>query len=121
MLDKITRVSGLSVRYARFGITIELDPIPSTVIALQLRYRKRPNELSSGSILITPREWDEPITVLAVVKGFEALDNKEKAGAQRQLFDKMLENRMDVPTLEDSDAETAIGINYGWSVGAMLP
>ena len=121
VLDKIAPVAGLSVRYARFGLAVELDPTPNSVVTLQLRYRKRVAELTAGSTLVIPREWDEPVTVLSVVKGFEALDNKEKAAFQRQLFDKMLENRQDVPTLEDMDAETTIGINEGFSVGARLP
>jgi hypothetical protein len=121
VLDKIAPTSGQPVRYARFGLAVELDPTPNGVFTLQLRYRKRVTELAPGGSMIIPREWDEPVTVLAVVKGFEALDNKEKAAFQRQLFDKMLENRQDVPTLEDMDAETTIGINEGFSVGARLP
>jgi len=121
VFDKIQRVLGNPVRYARFGPAVELDPIPNGVFTLQLRYRKRTADLITGTMPVTPREWDEVITVLAVTKGFEALDNKEKAAAQRNLYNAMVDNRMDVPQLEDMDAETTIGINEGFSVGARLP
>lgn len=121
VLDKIQATPGFPVRYARFGMGVQLDPVPNGAFTLHIRYRKRVPELSAGSLLVTPREWDEAITLLAVCKGWDALNNKDQANATRQLFNAAMDNRTDVPTLEDMDAETTISPSEGFSVGISIP
>jgi hypothetical protein len=108
--DRQTSTSGAPTRYARFGATFQLDPTPDAVYTLTLRYRKRPAELVAGNATLLGREWDEPLIVLATIKGFEALENREKAATQRALLEPLLTMREDVPELEDMDSETTIAV-----------
>lgn len=110
--DRSTSTSGQPTRYARFGATFQLDPIPDAVYTLTLRYRKRPAELVAGNATLLGREWDEPLIVLATIKGFEALQNREKAATQRALLEPLLQLREDVPQLEDMDSETTISVRF---------
>src|SRR6266576_2639953 len=57
VLDRVTPTSGQPTRYSRFALTIQLDPIPDSVITITLRYRIRPGELSAGSSTALGREW----------------------------------------------------------------
>jgi len=106
--DRLSRPTGQPQRYARFGTTVEFDPTPDAVYTLIVRYKFRPVTLVTGASPIVPREWDEIITVMATIKGFEALEQPDKAALQRQLLESLLAIRLDVPQLEDADAESAI-------------
>ena len=106
--DRLRQTTGQPDRYARFGQTIEFDPTPDATYTLVIRYKFRPAELVTGQSPIIGREWDEVITVLSVVKGFEALEQHEKAAMQRQLFEGLMAVRLDVPQLEDADSESRI-------------
>lgn len=109
VLDRVTGTVGQVVRYYRFGESVFFDPTPDAAYNMRLRYRRRPDDLTIGSIFAgLGTEWEEPIAVLSTVKGFEALDQNEKAQSARQLFEAILPSRFDVPTLEDADAETTI-------------
>jgi hypothetical protein len=109
VLDRVTGTVGQVVRYYRFGMSIFFDPTPDAAYNMRLRFRRRPGDRVSGlDFEGLGTEWEEPVTVLSTVKGFEALDQMDKAQAARQLFEAILPSRMDVPTLEDADAETTI-------------
>lgn len=108
--DRRSHTLGQPQLYARFGQTIELDPTPSSVVTLIIRYKFRPTDLVTGNSPITGREWDEVLTVLSVIKGFEALEEPEKAAIQRQLLEQLLSIREDVPMLESMDAESQIQV-----------
>ena len=110
VIDRIQQVAGRPNRYYRFNNSITLDPIPDGVYLMQLRYRSRPPELTGGTgFSELGFEWEEPLVVLSTVKGWEALDNRDKAAEQRQLLEPMLQSRQDVPQLEDGvDGEVTI-------------
>src|SRR6266850_2370105 len=107
VIDRITPSSGQPTRYYRFAQTVNFDPVPDGVFQIQLRFRVRPGDQGTGSNFASlGTEWEEPLILLSTIKGFEALDQPEKAGAKRQLFEALMPTRQDVPTLEDADAET---------------
>lgn len=108
--DRRRRTTGIPNRYDRFGETIEIDPTPDTVVELHMRYRFRPAELSTGSVTIIGREWDEVITAIAVSKGFDALEQVEQATLQRSLIEALLAARQDVRQLEDTEQEFGIQV-----------
>jgi hypothetical protein len=109
VFDKIQPTPGQPVRYARFGKTIEFDPVPDGTYNLRIRYRTRPNELASGTTFSgLGTEWEEPLIVMATYKGWMALKQYEDAAATKQLMDAALATRQDVPMLEDEDSETTI-------------
>ncbi len=107
-LDQVTQTTGQPVRYFRYGMAVTFDPIPDAVYTIQMRYRTRPGDFASGSDLILGTEWEEPVVALATIRGFEALDMRNKAAEQRQLLESLMGTRMDVPTLEDADAEPTV-------------
>ena len=80
VLDQTAAVTGQPTRYARFAGTMVLDPTPDGVYSILVRYRRRPTELSTGDSTVLGREWDEPLILLSVVKGYNALEQPEKAG-----------------------------------------
>lgn len=108
--DRRAHTSGMPQLYARFGQTIELDPTPDATYTLIIRYKFRPADMATGDSPLISREWDEVLTVLAVTKGFEALEEQEKAALQRQLFEQLFALREDVPMLESMDAESQIQV-----------
>lgn len=109
VIDRMTTTPGQPARYYRFAQTVVFDPVPDNVFQMQLRYRIRPGDQASGSNFAgLGTEWEEPLVVLSTVKGFEALDQRDKATQQRQLLEAIMPTRQDVPTLEDADAEVTI-------------
>lgn len=108
--DRRSHNEGQPNLYARFGLSVELDPTPDAVYTLIIRYKFRPVDLVSGGSPAIGREWDEVITVLSVIKGFEALEEQEKAGLQRQILEQLLAVREDVTQLESMDAESQIQV-----------
>lgn len=109
VLDRTTGSSGQITRYYRFGMSIFFDPTPDATYNMRLRYRRRPGDRAQGLDFDSlGTEWEEPLIALSTVKGFEALDQMDKATAARQLFEAILPSRQDVPTLEDADAEITI-------------
>lgn len=110
--DKREPLPGVPHKYARFGATIEIDPTPDATYTMLMRYRFRPVELTTGLSPLIGREWDEVITVLSVIKGYDALEQPEEAAKQRTLLEQLLTSRLDVPQLEDMDAETTIGVRF---------
>lgn len=106
--DRKWRVFSIPVRYARFGPQIEFDPTPDKAYDITVRYRLRPPELVSGGNHLLPREWDEVIITMAVQKGWEALEQWEKATAQKQIVETQLGMREEPHNLEDADSETTI-------------
>lgn len=112
VFDKIAHTPGQPNRYAHFANTIELDPTPDDEYDIILRYRKRPIEIVSDSSPIIGAEWDEVLVRLTIVKGLESLEQPEKATKQRQLLEAALSLRLDVPQLEDADAETTLGVRF---------
>jgi hypothetical protein len=107
-IDKVTQTTGQPVRYYRYGNTITLDPVPDATYEIQLRFRLRPSDFVPGSNLILGTEWEEPVITMATIRGFEALDMRNKAQEQRQILEAIMPTRMDVPTLEADDAEPTI-------------
>lgn len=110
VIDRLATTTGQPNRYARFANTILLDPIPDDVYSLNVRYRLRPNELITGTSPVIGREWDEILVVLSTVKGYEALEQPEKAGAARTLLNPLIDGRKDQEILEDEDSEMGIRV-----------
>lgn len=109
VIDRVESTPGQVTRYYRFGNFVAFDPTPDKAYNMRIRYRKRPADLGTGSDFSgLGTEWEEPFIVLATIKGFEALDQRQKAQEQRQIFEAILPTRLDVPTLEDADAEVTI-------------
>jgi hypothetical protein len=104
-IDKVVATSGQPVRYYRYAQTITLDPVPDLVYQLQLRWRNRPSDFITGSNLLLGTEWEEPIVAMATIRGFEALDQRQKAADQRMILEQMMPTRLDVPALESMDEE----------------
>jgi hypothetical protein len=113
--DRTHNTTGHPVRYARFADQVELDPTPNMEYQITTRYRIRPPELVNGGEHILTREWDEVITTVAVQKGWEALEQWDKASAQKNLVEVQLARRFDAFQMDDADSETTIGVEYGWS------
>ena len=114
-LDKATRTVGTPYRYARFADQIELDPTPDKDYTMTTRWRLRPAELVNGGNHLLTREWDEILVMIGVQKGWEALEQWDKANAQKQLIEVSLGRREDIADLEAVDHEITIGVSYGWS------
>lgn|SRR5574342_157791 len=110
VMDRLSQTTGQPNRYARFADTLELDPTPDDVYTIRIRFRYRPNELVAGSEMLINREWNEVITVLATIKGYEALEQPDKAGAARQLLGPLLDQRKDQEVLEDEDSDIGIKV-----------
>lgn len=108
--DRRAHVESWPTRYARFDNMLELDPTPDGAYELQIRYRRRVNELTQGTSPEIPREWHSMLTHIAVVKAYEALEQFEKAAAQRQLLVPMEDLRKDLVELEDEDQESAFRV-----------
>lgn len=111
--DRTWRIQGIPTRYTRFQDQIELDPIPDVDYQLTLRYRIRPPELIAGGDTIIQREWQEPLMTMAVQKGWEALEQWDKATQQKQIVEMQLARRFDAFQLDDADSEATIGVDYG--------
>lgn len=110
VLDRVASTQGQPIRYARFGQTIEFDPVPNDVFDIRIRYRYRANELVPGASPIIGREWDEVLVVLSTIKGYEALEQPEKAAAARQLLNPLIDARKDLEQLEDEDSDIGIKV-----------
>lgn len=109
VFDKITETTGQPTRYAHFNNFVELDPTPDAVYLMQLRFRHRPSDLTSGSTFEgIGNEWEEVLAVMSCIKGFEALDQRDKATEQRQLLELLFSTREDVNQLEDMDSESTL-------------
>jgi len=101
VFDDLIATTGQVQRYARFGALIFFDPTPDADFSLRVRYRRRASSLVSGTTFdALGDEWEEPLIVLSMVKGWEGLDQRDKASEQRQLLEPMLAAREDVPGLE---------------------
>lgn len=110
VMDRKQYTQGQPNRYARFADTLELDPIPDDVYTIRIRFRYRPNQLVGGSFPQTNREWDEVIVVLSTIKGYEALEQPEKAAAARNLLSPLLDMRKDQEVLEDEDSDIGVRV-----------
>jgi hypothetical protein len=108
--DKRQAVLGIPSRYTRFQDKFEYDPTPLGAYTIITRYRIRTPELSDMQAPIFGREWDEPLTTLSIVKGFERLELPEEAAKFRTLIEQQFQVRQDAMELEDADAETTIGV-----------
>lgn len=106
--DRKWHVFAIPVRYARYARNIELDPTPDKAYEITMRYRLRPPELEVGGEHLLTREWDEVLITMAVQKGWEALEQWEKATAQKQIVETQLATREEPHGLEDADSETTI-------------
>lgn len=109
-LNQVQHSGQIPVRYARFGNALEIDPTPGGAYVLTVRYRKRPPELTNPGTHLLGREWDEPLIALAVIKGYEALEQPDRASAGRQLLEPVLALREDQQMLEDQGAEVTVGV-----------
>lgn len=111
--DRSWKIQGIPTRYTRFQDQIELDPIPDVDYQLTVRYRMRPPELVSGGDTLLDREWHEPLTAMAVQKGWEALEQWDKANQTKQLVEAQFARRFDAFQMDDADSEATIGVDYG--------
>lgn len=110
VFDDLIPTTGQVQRYARFANFIQFDPTPDANFNIRLRFRRRPTRLESGTLFDgIGDEWEEPLTILSVIKGWEALDQRDKAMEQRQLLEPILAMREDVPNLEQI-ADNAVTI-----------
>lgn len=108
--DLDENVLGLPIRYARYGMKIEFDPTPDAEYAIKMRTRTRPPELTVGSSHLLGREWDEILTLLATVKGYQALEQQSKALNERRLVEALMGVHEEAESLEDMDMEATIGV-----------
>jgi hypothetical protein len=108
-LERRVETTGEPTRYARFSLDIYLDPTPNAVYSIRMRYRRRTGELIANGSTVLGREWDEPIILLSTVKGYEALEQPQKAERQLQLYGAAMARREEQHGLEDMDAEPTIG------------
>lgn len=78
--EMTTATEGTPIYYARFGLNITVEPIPSDAdITFKVRYVKQPTELSAdGDIPITSREWDNAILYRAAQFFFVGLGEMDK-------------------------------------------
>ena len=111
--DRTWRMDGIPERYTRFGDHIELYPTPDMDYQMTTRYRIRPPELVGGGEHLLTREWDEVLLTMAVTKGWEALEQWDKAQSQKQLTELQLSRRFDAFQMDDADSEATIGVDYG--------
>jgi len=111
--DRVWRTDGIPERYTRFQDQIELYPTPDMDYQMTTRYRMRPPELIGGGTHLLTREWDEVLVTMAVTKGWEALEQWDKAQAQKQLTELQLARRFDAFQMDDADSEATIGVEYG--------
>ena len=111
-MDRVSRTTGLPYRYGRFADQIELDPTPDREYTMTTRWRFRPPELVNGGDHLLTREWDEVLITKAAQKGWESLEQWEKAKAQKVLADAALGRRQDVSDMETVDHEITIGVAY---------
>lgn len=101
----------IPTHYSRFEKILTFDPTPGGVYTMLLRFRRRPNEMTVNTNHLLGREWDEPITVLSTIKGYEALEQPEKAASQRTLLEQILGLREEAESLEDMDADdVSVGV-----------
>lgn len=117
VLDRVAMTTGRPVRYYRFHDALTFDPVPDGAFEMQIRFRKRPADLAAGSTFEgLGVEWEEPLVVLAVVKAWEALDQRDKASEQRSLLEPMLGVRQDIPQLESGvdDENTIMPVIDEW-------
>jgi hypothetical protein len=107
-IDNQVPTTGAPTKYIRFGKQIQLDPTPDAGYEVALRYRRRTNDIGDSSDLLIGTEWEETLIVMATIKGFEALNQKEHAAMQRQLLEQLMSTHVDVPALEDLDSEPTL-------------
>jgi len=112
-LDRTWRTDGIPEQYTRFGDRIEIKPTPDVDYQMTTRYRIRPPELVQGGNHLLTREWDEVLTTMSVQKGWEALEQWDKASAQKNLTEMQLARRFDAFQMDDADSEATIGVDYG--------
>lgn len=93
-----------------------LYPAPDAVYVIAFNYMKRPPELSVGTSTVLPREWDEPIILLSTVKGYEALEQPDKAKKNLDLYNISVRTREERWKLEQDDREPTIypHLEGGW-------
>ena len=111
--DRTWWINGMPLRYTRFGDRLEIDPTPDMDYDMSMRYRIRPSELVAGGNHLLTREWDEVLITMAVQKGWEALEQWDKAGVQKQITETQLAHRFDAFQMDDADSEATIGVRYG--------
>lgn len=103
--DRTTRISGDVFRYTRWGDCLILDPNPSKVITLLVRYIRTLTELTADAdVLILSRDWDYGIMLRAaeMIAGTQ----KDLAGLAEMLGTRYLEylnSRKKVATWETGD------------------
>jgi hypothetical protein len=64
---------GTPTEWAHMTRKIFLHPTPDAVITEEIFYKKLPGDLTGSNTTIIGSEWDEPITLLAAIKGMTAL------------------------------------------------
>lgn len=111
--DRTWWIDGMPLRYTRFQDRLEIDPTPDVDYDMSMRYRVRPAELVNGGEHLLTREWDEVLITMAVQKGWEALEQWDKATAQKQIVEMQLVRRFDAFQMDDADSEATIGVRYG--------
>ena len=114
----LTTETGIPSEYALFGFDLFLYPTPNvTGDAIRVRNRVRLDILSAGQTFPLGREWEEPVTVLAVAKGLEALQRfEEAAGYRGQVLEPLMGTRQSHLELEEPQYETTIGVSFDrWS------
>ena len=71
--------AGTPDKYLRFGQTIEIDPYSATAWTIDIRYQKRPSDLSSTQDSELGEEWDEAILFGAQARAFKDLGQTTRA------------------------------------------
>ncbi len=79
-LYRRSQSAGTPTVWAQRKNLILFNPIPSTVLALRIGYRKSPTALSAtGDVTVLPDYWDAPIFLLAVHYGLLSRGEDQRA------------------------------------------
>lgn len=104
---------GEPLRYYRYGSELFFDPAPDGLYGIQIRYRRRPDDLVVGSTFPYDMgsEWEERLITLGTLKGFEALRMTDEAAKQRTLYEQLLRSVDSPQDLEDLDVEHTLEVS----------
>lgn len=77
---RLSQTPGVPVKWCRRKNTILLNPVPNSVKALRILYRKYPTRFSAvGDLSVLPDTWDTAIYLLAAHYGLLARNEEQRA------------------------------------------
>ncbi len=108
--EMTTAIEGTPIYYARFGLSITVEPIPVDAdITFKVRYVKQPTELSAdGDIPVTSREWDNAILYRAAQFFFIGLGEMDKGQIFLGIYTDYVQGRRIVDRMRSIGADEGI-------------